>query len=116
MEFSKVTDAASFRHEVARQGGLISDGPVQDGWAVHPFFGSRKRGQQRAHHWTRGETLEIDGQKATRVDTACGHWTCVTASVPLLGAGNYELCSRCERVLMKRMVAPPIAPSEKTAL
>jgi len=101
MDFSKVTDSASFRREVARQGGLISDGPVQDGWAVHPFFGSKGR-KQVAHHWARGETRQIDEQEATRVETACGHWTCVTASVPLLGAGNYEMCTRCERVLMKR--------------
>lgn len=102
MDFAKVTDAASFRQEVARSGGRVSDGPVKDGWAVHPFFGS-KGPKQVAHHWTSGETREFDGNEATRVDAACGHWTVVTHGVPLLGAGNYEPCSKCERVLMKRM-------------
>jgi hypothetical protein len=81
-----------FLEAIARAGGTVSGEAVQEGWAVHPFKGSR------GHHWRRTTTAG----EATGVETACGLRTIVTEQVRLLGIGTYEPCSRCERVLMKR--------------
>lgn len=106
MSLANVQDASSFRREVARSGGLVSDGPVESGWAVHTMRGGRGP-KTRAHFWTRGATHDIDGEVVTRVVTACGLESIVYGGfVRLLGAGNYQFCAHCERVLMNRSHRP----------
>lgn len=81
---------------MARLGGTVSGGPVGDdftrGWAKHPFRG------ERAHHWSRLETTK---ETAYLLYSACGMTTIATARVPLLGAGTYAFCKRCENLMMK---------------
>lgn len=87
-----------FLGPAARDGAIISGGPVpadfERGWGKHPFRG------EKAHHWTADRTL-IDPGIGYGLASACGLDTVATPQVPLLGAGTYEYCERCERVLMK---------------
>jgi hypothetical protein len=88
---------------LARQGGIVSGGPVDAeftrGWGKHPFRG------ELAHHWTADRTIAAGHKMTTEgaywLHSACGMTTVATSQVPLLGAGTYEYCKRCERVLMK---------------
>lgn len=82
--------AKAFLAAGARAGGVVSDGPVVDGWGVHPFKG------KRAHHWQRFVSCDGDVLRA-----ACGLRATVSERVPLLGSGTYESCVRCERALMR---------------
>lgn len=84
------------------QGGIVSGGPVPAdfvaGWGKHPFTG------EKAHHWTADRTFDLpDGAYGLR--SACLLLTVATRQVPLLGAGTYEYCQRCENRKIKEMNA-----------
>jgi hypothetical protein len=87
-----------FLRQLAQQGGIVSGGPVADdfasGWGKHPFNG------EKAHHWTADRSVKVDGV-LYGLDSACGLQTIATPRVPLLGAGSYEYCRRCEKKLMR---------------
>ncbi len=93
--------------KMARLGGTVSGGPVEAeftrGWGKHPFRG------ELAHHWTADRTIAAGHKLTTEgaywLHSACGLTTVATTQVQLLGAGTYEYCKRCERVLMKPNVA-----------
>lgn len=97
---------AGFRRAALEAGALISDGPVDAGWATHPFGRGTK-----AHFWTahpdnglEAEALKECGERARgirRVTSACGLEKIAVKAVPLLGAGNLPFCARCEAKLMK---------------
>lgn len=84
----------AFLDNIRRQGGLVSAGPVQDGWAHPPL----SRGKMIAHHWAK--TTEPNHAGAYGLRSACGLFTVATPRVPLLGAGNLPFCVRCENRLM----------------
>ncbi len=83
---------------MARQGGTVSGRAVPDdfsrGWGKHPFKGTI------AHHWTADRTAALP-EGAYGLTSACGMVTVATKSVPLLGAGTFEYCRRCESVLLR---------------
>jgi hypothetical protein len=87
-----ISDDAKRRLEAGlRAGGVCSDGPVRDGWAVHPFKGSV------AHLWA---VQKVCASYAV-VETACGLVTIVTDQVSLLGIGSYAPCRRCDAAALK---------------
>jgi hypothetical protein len=92
-----------FLEQAARRGAIVSGGPVEAdftrGWGKHPFRGDC------AHHWTADRRIALpDG--AYGLFSTCGITTVATEQVPLLGAGTFEYCRRCESILMRALMGP----------
>lgn len=92
-----------FLESAAREGALVSGGPIPQnfmkGWAHPPM----SRGKMIAHHWRRGSAPPIDG--VVMFESACGLSTVSMPAIPLLQAGNLPYCQRCENKLMKQQRA-----------
>jgi hypothetical protein len=88
--------SGTFLDAMRRAGGTCSDGPVpagfDSGWGKHPFVG------KSAHHWT----VVAQEPEYTGLRSLCSLQTVATSKVPLLGAGNFEHCSRCDAALLLR--------------
>lgn len=84
-----------------RGGALVSDGPVPadfaEGLGLHPFRG------RLAHYWTADRSQKAESPDVYGIVSACGMRTVVTDKVPLLGPGNYRMCSRCDEALLRHV-------------
>lgn len=85
--------AKRFLADCAKAGGTVTDGPVESGWGVLPFLG------RKAHHWSVVDKVGA----STQLRSACGLVDYATPSVPLLGAGSYEHCQRCDHKLLRHI-------------
>jgi hypothetical protein len=92
--------AKAFLEAGIRGGGVVSDGPVGDdftrGWALHPLNGGR------AHWWQRNGATLAHGQHVVAWLSACGIRDLTSDRAPMLGAGSYPMCKRCDAGLLKR--------------
>lgn len=83
--------------ERAKEGGFVSDGPVRPPaagmWGKHPFSGNV------AHWWT----ATFSAPEGQLLQSKCGAKAGTTAQIPLLGAGSWPHCSRCDGVLLRNM-------------
>ena len=76
-------------------GATVSDGPIADfagGWAKAPMIGNRAHYWRVRREWTDEQCGQVQG-----MTSLCGVDNVAYRQVPILGAGNWQRCTHCER-------------------
>lgn len=76
-------------------GATVSGGPIAHfagGWAKAPMIGNRAHYWRVRREWTDEQCGQVQG-----MTSLCGVENVASRQVPILGAGNWQRCTHCER-------------------